>query len=117
MRGWSSPAGVPGPTARLSARLILPAACWVRWASIPAGCSSSPSPVTPLKMPRKACRRSEERRVGKECVSTCRSRWSTYHEKKTNKNYYYTIHHENLHHQPTQIISLILKHNLLGNKY
>src|SRR3546814_16984312 len=23
--------------------------------------------------------RSEERRVGKECVSTCRSRWSTYH--------------------------------------
>src|SRR3546814_12539701 len=24
-------------------------------------------------------RRSEERRVGKECVSTCRSRWSTYH--------------------------------------
>src|SRR3546814_18649337 len=26
--------------------------------------------------------RSEERRVGKECVSTCRSRWSPYHEKK-----------------------------------
>src|SRR3546814_11532726 len=23
--------------------------------------------------------RSEERRVGKECVSTCRSRWSAYH--------------------------------------
>src|SRR3546814_14146736 len=23
--------------------------------------------------------RSEERRVGKECVSTCRSRWSLYH--------------------------------------
>src|SRR3546814_16639067 len=23
--------------------------------------------------------RSEERRVGKECVSTCRSRWSRYH--------------------------------------
>src|SRR3546814_14224927 len=32
-------------------------------------------------------RRSEERRVGKECVSTCRSRWSRYHEKKkTRKN-------------------------------
>src|SRR3546814_19108471 len=28
--------------------------------------------------------RSEERRVGKECVSTCRYRWSPYHE-KTNK--------------------------------
>src|SRR3546814_8108459 len=26
-----------------------------------------------------ASRRSEERRVGKECVSTCRSRWSPYH--------------------------------------
>src|SRR3546814_17219961 len=25
--------------------------------------------------------RSEERRVGKECVSTCRSRWSPYHYK------------------------------------
>src|SRR3546814_11866072 len=28
------------------------------------------------------CLRSEERRVGKECVSTCRSRWSPYHIKK-----------------------------------
>src|SRR3546814_15398068 len=27
--------------------------------------------------------RSEERRVGNECVSTCRSRWSPYHSKKT----------------------------------
>src|SRR3546814_13979921 len=26
-----------------------------------------------------AAERSEERRVGKECVSTCRSRWSPYH--------------------------------------
>src|SRR3546814_17732567 len=26
--------------------------------------------------------RSEERRVGKECVSTCSSRWSPYHYKK-----------------------------------
>src|SRR3546814_14509195 len=30
--------------------------------------------------------RSEERRVGKECVSTCRSRWSPYHEKKKKEN-------------------------------
>src|SRR3546814_14128454 len=28
--------------------------------------------------------RSEERRVGEECVSTCRSRWSPYTEKKNN---------------------------------
>src|SRR3546814_19199585 len=30
-------------------------------------------------------KRSDERRVGKECVSTCRSRWWPYHS-KTNKN-------------------------------
>src|SRR3546814_20885048 len=34
--------------------------------------------------------RSEERRVGNECVSTCRSRWSPYHAKKKN-NYNLTI--------------------------
>src|SRR3546814_13704595 len=27
--------------------------------------------------------RSAERRVGKACVSTCRSRWSRFHQKKT----------------------------------
>src|SRR3546814_12715990 len=30
--------------------------------------------------------RSEERRVGKECVSTCRSRWSPYHLQKKEQN-------------------------------
>src|SRR3546814_11032016 len=42
-------------------------------------------------------KRSEERRVGKECVSTCRSRWSPYHSKKTQKtqiNKQLTNHHE-----------------------
>src|SRR3546814_13780069 len=35
--------------------------------------------------------RSEERRVGKECVSTCRSRWSPYHyKKKKNDILYYS---------------------------
>src|SRR3546814_20307721 len=33
---------------------------------------------------RKGVKRSEERRVGKECVSTCRSRWSPYPYKTTN---------------------------------
>src|SRR3546814_12569302 len=28
--------------------------------------------------------RSEERSVGKECVTTCRSRWAPYHKKKKN---------------------------------
>src|SRR3546814_13524114 len=30
--------------------------------------------------------RSDERRVGKECVSTCRSRWSQYHSKKKRRS-------------------------------
>src|SRR3546814_18640125 len=30
-------------------------------------------------------KRSEERRVGKECVSRCRSRWSPYNSKKKKK--------------------------------
>src|SRR3546814_18144575 len=41
----------------------------------------------------KSLGRSEERRVGKECVSTCRSRWSPYHYKKksTNTTYRHNI--------------------------
>src|SRR3546814_19676099 len=49
--------------------------------------------------------RSEERRVGKECVSTCRSRWSPYHSTKNN-----TI--------MTLIqIQHIIHHNKTNNKY
>src|SRR3546814_7135406 len=32
-----------------------------------------------LESEKRSMQRSEERRVGKECVSTCRSRWSPYH--------------------------------------
>src|SRR3546814_12616856 len=39
--------------------------------------------------------RSEERRVGKECVNTCRSRWSPYHYKKKNHKQHITkLHYE-----------------------
>src|SRR3546814_18049122 len=34
-------------------------------------------------------KRSEERRVGKECVSTCRYRWSPYHAKKNKQIHIY----------------------------
>src|SRR3546814_12173143 len=34
---------------------------------------------TGIKVSDDGLTRSEERRVGKECVSTCRSRWSPYH--------------------------------------
>src|SRR3546814_16333281 len=42
--------------------------CW-RWSATGRRWRSTPT-------------RSEERRVGKECVSTCRSRWSPYPEKQ-----------------------------------
>src|SRR3546814_18098932 len=37
--------------------------------------------LAPLRADVRVERRSEERRVGKECVSKCRSRWSPSHEK------------------------------------
>src|SRR3546814_10155405 len=47
----------------------------------PVSLSAAPADVKPPRpLPRpQAPPRSEERRVGKECVSTCRSRWSPYH--------------------------------------
>src|SRR3546814_21092607 len=50
-------------------------------------CASRASPSTTHRDPtHRHWKRSEERRVGKECVSTCRSRWSPYHKKKNHKN-------------------------------
>src|SRR3546814_19367651 len=55
----------------------------------------SPSPISKL-----TSSRSEVRRGGKECVSTCRSRWSTDHEKnnyclQTNKSNIVKNNHSN----------------------
>src|SRR3546814_18231020 len=47
----------------------------------------------PEQAPRRL--RSEERRVGKECVSTCRYGWSPYDEKKKEKYYDYTRNTQN----------------------
>src|SRR3546814_12086111 len=48
--------------------------------------SLMPEPMPPntpaIHMAFDASPRSDERRVGNECVSTCRSRWSSYHYKK-----------------------------------
>src|SRR3546814_20213700 len=44
-----------------------------------------PGEIEPVPTLEETPARSEERRVGKECVSTCRSRWSPYHYKKTQK--------------------------------
>src|SRR3546814_13443424 len=38
-----------------------------------------PGGAIPIEALDQVALRSEERRVGKECVSTCRSRWSPYH--------------------------------------
>src|SRR3546814_4761958 len=45
--------------------------------AVPAPQASTPAPQASTPAPQVS--RSEERRVGKECVSTCRSRWSPYH--------------------------------------
>src|SRR3546814_3206640 len=44
-----------------------------------AGFRMADSPASLGSTMLQAMGRSEERRVGKECVSTCRSRWSPYH--------------------------------------
>src|SRR3546814_6803435 len=46
-----------------------------RWWTVELNLNCTSSVVSPFTN----SRRSEERRVGKECVSTCRSRWSPYH--------------------------------------
>src|SRR3546814_8351168 len=54
-----------------------------RWSRTITG-STSRTPPSPggRKIDSRGQLRSEERRVGKECVSTCRSRWSPSHSKK-----------------------------------
>src|SRR3546814_19226512 len=44
-----------------------------------------------IRAVRSAPARSEERRVGTECGSTCRSRWSPYHSKKNIQTKTYNI--------------------------
>src|SRR3546814_19165973 len=43
-------------------------------------------PAAPLACSQPVDARSEERRVGKECVSTCSTRWSPFHSKKHTSN-------------------------------
>src|SRR3546814_12435546 len=60
-----------------------PAKAGEGWGGVPFG--SFRTVGTPSQPPPAFAGRSEERRVGKECVSTCRSRWSPYHYKKNNR--------------------------------
>src|SRR3546814_8142558 len=43
------------------------------------GSDSATASLDARRLRGRQAERSEERRVGKECVSTCRSRWSPYH--------------------------------------
>src|SRR3546814_11187364 len=61
------------------------------------GRMSHASAVTPGTASNCAAGRSEERRVGKECVSKCRSRWSRYHYKKKKQTRYKLATNVELH--------------------
>src|SRR3546814_16890845 len=55
----------------------------------------SPSgPLTGVMLTGTADIRSEESRVGKECVRTCRSRWSPTHKKKNSTSIYEPQHQQ-----------------------
>src|SRR3546814_15947769 len=62
------------------------------------GRTASRNRATPRSPPRPAAR-SEERRVGKECVSTCRSWWSPYHQKKNNDYHNFIYLRHTIYHQ------------------
>src|SRR3546814_16539890 len=99
--GWAPPARPCSGTARRICRLAARGAEASNWPR-----SLRPAPTSSF--------RSEERRVGKECVSTCRYRWSPYRKKNNKhedskdrlnrhkpptKHYYYkTQHHDNEQH-------------------
>src|SRR3546814_12149889 len=72
--------------------------CWQEGAR--AFATAAPLPLTQLRLSSifDLAKRSEERRVGKECVSTCRSRWTQYPEKKNN-NIDTTKYRQNQHNQ------------------
>src|SRR3546814_17695140 len=57
-----------------------------RWDGVVLGAIGESGTIDPVP-------RSEERRVGKECVSTCRSRWSPYHSKKKSPKHRYAATH------------------------
>src|SRR3546814_11178328 len=61
--------------------------------------SSIPRPTAAMAASNRrfASIRSEERRVGKECVSTCRSRWSPDHKKKKNNKQAHTSTEQTSH--------------------
>src|SRR3546814_12912543 len=62
---------------------------------------------------RRSGRRSEERRVGKECVSTCRSRWSPYHSTQNYITYFFSSHNTLINLAISSYFSYFIHHILL----
>src|SRR3546814_17456689 len=81
--------GSPQTTARSACgRLSTAAASYSLSARLRPHSDTSKLPPAPARISLALSRaRSEERRVGKECVSTCRSRGSPYHYKKKQQNH------------------------------
>src|SRR3546814_2911595 len=71
-----SPIGVPAPT---RTRVSLSSLASIGFLPNALGRGRTRSLQGPPWRTAQNDERSEERRVGKECVSTCRSRWSPYH--------------------------------------
>src|SRR3546814_16417928 len=82
-RARGRPCGAPPPCCPQARRR---AAGWRRSAGKGGAWSSPRFSATPEHIAHGCiltrCGRSEERRVGQEGVSTCRTRWSSYHQKK-----------------------------------
>src|SRR3546814_12740875 len=79
---------------RNSAVSTLSCASPLMWTDKPA--SSSTTSMKSIALPTSAASdsgRSEERRVGKECVSTFRSRWLPYHKNTTTNKRYKAAEH------------------------
>src|SRR3546814_16513225 len=77
----------------LSLPLPAPPMRWTMMAASVTTPATIRTPITTTSTFRNRTDRSEERRVGKECVSTCRSRWSPYHSKK--KKHYQHNYNDN----------------------
>src|SRR3546814_12577201 len=81
----NSSSDAQGPQRFLASLIDLPVTINFRGPEVGAGRGQPeqmtvvPVPETAMGKQHRAISRSEERRVGKECVSTCRSRWSPYH--------------------------------------
>src|SRR3546814_15142664 len=67
---------------RLSMNVLMGAAPWLLAVSVPYVIWLDRRLIEPRDASHAFGQRSEERRVGKACVSTCRSRWSPYPSKK-----------------------------------